>query len=78
MTSTCSLISLTLSQVQQVHQPQPQPNSDGAVPASARYFRLKRAPRLSAWVEGSKALGQTLLLPLISMAPCNGVMLDGE
>lgn len=56
---------------------QPQP-SHAAMPASARYFRLKRAPRLTAWVEGSKALGQTLLLPLISMAPCNGIMLKGE
>ena len=58
---------------------QQQPSGGGAVvPASARYFRLKRAPRLSAWIEGSKALGQTLLLPLISMAPCNGIMLKGE
>jgi sterol 3beta-glucosyltransferase len=69
----------TSSRSMQVHQLQPQEAaSSSAVPASARYFRLKRAPRLTAWVEGSKALGQTLLLPLISMAPCNGIMLKGE
>ena len=63
----------------QVRQAQPQPSSGGSpVPASARHFRLKRAPRLTAWVEGSKALGQTLLLPLISMVPCNGIMLKGD
>lgn len=49
-----------------------------AVPASARYFRRKRAPLLTAWVEGCKALGQTLLLPLISMVPCNGVLVDAK
>lgn len=54
------------------------PDERDAVPAAARYLRLKRAPRLSTWIEGSKALGQTLLLPLISMVPCNGILLDGQ
>ena len=48
------------------------------IPASARYFRRKRAPLLTAWVDGCKALGQTLLLPLISMVPCNGMLLDSK
>lgn len=54
------------------------PTVRDAVPASARYFRLKRAPLASAWVEGCKALGQTLLLPLISMVPCNAVLVDAK
>jgi hypothetical protein len=63
----------------QAQQVQPQPSSSSStVPASARCFLLKRKPRLSAWVEGGPALGKTLLLPLISMAPCNGIMLGGE
>lgn len=54
--------------------PQAQQQAQQGLPASARYFRRKRAPLLSAWVEAAKALGQTLLLPTISLVPCNGVL----
>lgn len=53
---------------------QAQQQAQRGLPASARYFRRKRAPLLSAWVEAAKALGQTLLLPTISLVPCNGVL----
>lgn len=49
---------------------------DKALPASARYFRRKRAPLFSACFEAAKALGQTLLLPTISLIPCNGVLVS--
>ena len=45
-----------------------------AVPPTARYFRTKRLPWATSWVEGLKAFGQTLLLPMISISPCNGVI----
>jgi len=45
-----------------------------ALPASAKYFRRKRVPWATGWVEGVKAIGQTMLLPMISITPCNGVI----
>lgn len=45
-----------------------------ATPPTARYFRRKRLPWASAWLEGLKAFGQTMLLPAISITPCNGVI----